>query len=138
MSAELLGRVGLDARFGYKIKTRDGEERCFFRFIREGNSPQPSTLNPQPFGSWHDVLARHDFRYQEAQAVEILQHELLRGELIVFGCCCLKCSKDTAKRARAEELGRLGFLVSHGYWPECEPAEFARFDYHPKRQLAAA
>jgi len=111
--------AGLDQRFGYKV-FRLGKERCFFRFLA---------------GAWHDVTAPRDFGYRADKVLEILQHELsvagdgwrvTGAELIVFGCCCHACAGEGRGQAAAMELVARGIpadRISHGFWPEHEPAE---------------
>ena len=113
--AEVLGRIGVDQRFGYKV-FRQGRERGFFRYLD---------------GKWHDVTAPVDFGYKAERVVEILQHELIAGELIVFGCCCHACAEGGRHAAWARELVASGMpedRISHGYWPEHEEAELARME----------
>ena len=110
MNAELLRRVGLNPRFGYKTGT-PREPRCFFRFLD---------------GKWHDLRARHDFGYEPAAVLEILEHEMKCAPLMIFACCCSVCTARPENKAALRELLAAGVPpgeVSHGYWPEHEGAE---------------
>ena len=117
MTPELLTRVGLNWRFGYKTVSPTTGDRCFFRFLD---------------GKWHDVRAPHDFGYLAPQAIEILGNEMQGGNvLMVFACCCTECTKNPQLKTALDQLLASGVPaddVTHGYWPEHTAAETKRFE----------
>ena len=118
MTIDTLHRIGLDERFGYKVK-HDGEELCFIRYFH---------------GAWRDVLTVPGPALTEEQALRLLGRFMRRGDLVVFGCCCLDCAVKPENRAALDELLASGVpaaIVSHGYWPEHMDAEIARAMQEP-------
>ena len=130
MTAELLQRIGLNERFGYKTGS-PSEPRCFFRFIRtlDGDVKSPGDHVP---GKWHDVRAKRDFGYDAPAVIEILAHEMTCSQLMIFACCCAQCAGQPENRIALKKLLAAGVSlgdVTSGYWPEHEAAENQRLEF---------
>ena len=114
MTPELLQRVGLNLRFGYKTFSPTTGERCFFRFIRE-------LPNPQPWGKWHDVKAKQDSGYLAPQAIDLEFVEWLVRRAVPFVFVFTKTDKVSALTAQKNITA---FSERISAWFEKPPAVF--------------
>jgi len=116
MTIQQLHQHGLDRRFGYKIRYKDGRESAFFRF-----DPQDDC--------WKTLLTKAPMYLSDANVKTVLEYEAKRTNtnIIIFACCCTKCSTPEARTASAELFNKM-ITVSHGYWPDHEAAENERIE----------
>ena len=124
ISGLILGRLGVDRRFGYKVH-RAGELRRFFRWLD---------------GAWYDVKELDGPRLSDGAVVEILQYEAITGEVMLFGCCCQVCAGNARLQAALKDLVARGLpedAVSHGYWPEHTGPENDRIERQLKELTMA-
>ena len=121
MDVAKLKSLGLDRRLAYKLKDVRNRELFCFRYS-ETEHCWLDTVHPGTRRHGDEVVS----------LLSIVQTAGL-GEIVPFACCCRRCHTLSQVQAARDLFIKSGDMVSHGYWPECQPRVLAEL----RAELAA-